>query len=83
MRPLLGPSWRRAQSSLAATLNGNPSAFKNFQDVIDHFITPEKIPQTVFCRKIPECATDDDIRQLFEEDGFGVYVSSLLLAGLS
>jgi hypothetical protein len=83
MRPLLGPSWRRAQSSLAAALNGNPSAFKNIKDVVEHFVTPEIIPQTVFCRSIPECATDDDVRQLFEEDGFGVYVSSLLLAGLS
>jgi hypothetical protein len=79
MRPLLGPSWRRAQSSLAATLNGNPSAFKKLKDVIDHFVGPEKVSQSVFCTRIPRCATDDDVRELFEEDGFCVYVSSILL----
>ena len=77
MRLLLRPSLRSAQSSLAATLNGNPSAFRSIGDVVNHFVPPEKLPQTVICNKLPEFATDDDVRELFEDEGFGVYVTSL------
>lgn len=83
MRPLLGPSWRRAQSSVAATINGNPLAFRNLKAVLDHFLTPEKLLRTLFCSRLPSYATDDDVRELVEEDGFDVYFSSLLSAYLN
>ena len=83
MRPLLGPSWRSAQSSVAATINGNPSAFRNLKVVLDHFLTPENLPRTLFCSRLPVCATDDDVREHVGEYGFDVYFSSLLSAYLN